>query len=147
MPYTIALLVSLWSAPLTVPVPHAVPLPPALPPTDSIRPDTEIRLAVLRHAAEVRRCYESEGLRRDPRLNGSVELEITIQPTGVVSRVAVRTDSLIGTGAPEVGKCLATIARHWRFDRGPYGVETVVLPFVLTPNADAQRRAIIGAEQ
>lgn len=142
MSYTIALLVSLWSAPLPAPV----SLPPARPPADSIRPDSEIRLAVLRHATEVRRCYESEGLRRDPRLNGFIDLVLTIQPTGVVSEVAVRTDSLTGTSAAEVGKCLVTIARHWRFDRGPYGVETIVLPFVLTPNAET-RRAIIGAEQ
>ena len=137
MTYTLALLVSLWSAPL-----------PAAPATaaDSVRPDSEIRLVVLRHATSVRRCYESEGLRRDPRLNGFVDLVITIQPTGVVSAVAVKTDSLAGTGGDDVGRCLATIARHWRFDRGPYAVETVVFPFVLMPDGSAARRAIVGAE-
>jgi hypothetical protein len=135
MTHTLALLVSLWSA----------PLPPA--PTlaaDSIRPESEIRLVVLRHATAVRRCYESEGLRRDPRLNGFVDLVITIQPTGIVSDVAVKTDSLAGAGGGDVGRCLATIARHWRFDRGPYAVEKVVLPFVLTPDGSAARRAIVG---
>src|SRR4051812_29276286 len=33
---------------------------------DSVRSDREIRLAALRHVADVKRCYEREGLTRDP---------------------------------------------------------------------------------
>jgi hypothetical protein len=138
MTHTLALLVALWSAPL--------PPPPSIAPSfvlrgDSVRSDAEIRIAVLRHATEVRRCYEIEGLRRDPALNGFVDLVVTIQPTGMVTNVAVRTEYMSGSGAKEVGKCLATIARNWRFDRGPYAVEVIILPFALTPEGSVARRA------
>src|SRR5688572_32824315 len=114
MMHTLALLLSLWS----MPRPTSPALGPvARPAADSLRSDAEIRTAVLRHATDVRRCYETEGLRRDPGLNGYVDVVVTIQPTGMVTNVAVRTESLSGSGAKEVGKCLATIARHWRFER------------------------------
>jgi hypothetical protein len=153
MSYLLALLVSLWSAPQApaasdAPTPaaaHALVPTPAPTATDSLRSDAEIRLVVLRHAADVRRCYESEGLRRDPTLNGFLDVIVTIQPTGMVTDVVVATDSLSGSGAREVGRCVAVAARHWRFDRGPFTVETIVLPFIMTPESAARRR-VIGAE-
>jgi hypothetical protein len=123
MSHTLALLVSLWSLPV-----YGAPIS-----TDSLRTDAEIRQAVLRHTSEVKRCYEVEGLRRNPKLEGVVDVIVTILPTGAVSDVKVETDSLRGAGAPEVGKCLAASARNWRFERGPYVVDTVLLPFKLAP--------------
>ena len=100
---------------------------------DSIRADAEIRQTILRHAADVRGCYEREGLRRDPSLKGTVEVEVTVLPSGVVDSVAVAAMIMAGNGQREVASCIATIARHWRFERGPYLVETIVLPFTLVP--------------
>jgi hypothetical protein len=100
---------------------------------DSIRADAEIRQTILRHAADVRGCYEREGLRRDPSLKGTVEVEMTVLPSGVVDSVAVATMIMAGNGQREVASCIATVARHWRFERGPYLVETIVLPFTLVP--------------
>ena len=101
---------------------------------DSMRADQDVREAVLRNSADVRRCYEREGLTRDPSLRGTVEVELTILPTGLVERVGVDASALKGqVGGTEIGACIATAARNWRFERGPYGVETVVFPFALAP--------------
>jgi hypothetical protein len=123
MTYTLALVLSLLSA----------PAPTALgTPADSIRSDAKIRAVALRHAPDVKKCYETEGLGRNPNLTGSVEITITILPTGAVSEVDVKPEGLRGAGAAEVTKCLAVNARTWKFDRGPYVVESVILPFQLT---------------
>lgn len=108
---------------------------------DTVRADAEIRQVVLRHAADIRRCYESEGLRRNPALTGHLELEVTILPTGRVDGVALAASSMSGSGATEVARCIKTAARHWRFDRGAYPVETIVLPLRLTPDQAEERAA------
>lgn len=113
----------------------AVAPAPATSPTDSLRSDGEVRATVLRHAADVRRCYQDEGLRRNPVLTGHLELELTILPTGRVDSVAVSATSLSGDGVKEVTACLARTARQWRFERGPFAVEQVVFPFVFAPGA------------
>ena len=107
---------------------------PAAP--DSVRADSEIRQTILRHARDVRGCYEREGLRRDPSLVGTLEVEVTVLPTGVVDSVAVNAMVMAGNGQREVASCIATVARHWRFERGPYAVETLVLPFALVPERE-----------
>lgn len=102
-------------------------------PGDSARSDAEIREFVLRHVHDVRRCYQTEGLSRNPALAGVIEVELTIQPTGVVKAVRVDMQSFSGSGRHEVASCVATAARHWRFQRGPFGTEIHVLPFSLAP--------------
>lgn len=99
---------------------------------DSVRQEVEVRATVLRHAPDVRRCYQDEGLRRNPELKGKIEVELTILPTGTVDSVNVATN-LAGPGQHEVSSCVALRARNWRFERGPYAVETVVFPFVFSP--------------
>ena len=42
---------------------------------DSVRPDNDIRLVALRHSSEIQRCYETEGLRVNPGLSGTLEVE------------------------------------------------------------------------
>ena len=101
---------------------------------DSLRGERDIRLTALRHAKDVKRCYVEEGLRRNAALDGVVEVEMTILPTGVVEASTVSSATLRGVGAAEVSACIATSARHWRFERGPYDVEIVVFPFVLRPD-------------
>jgi hypothetical protein len=128
---SLALVLALGTAP------HPAVPGPAAP--DTIRADTEIRQVVLRNAADVRRCYEREGLRRNPELTGLIEIRMTILPTGRVDEVALATSSMRGRGVDEVVRCIAKVARHWRFERGAYSVETVVLPFSLTPAAAEPR--------
>jgi hypothetical protein len=110
-------------------------------PADSVRADVEVRATVLRHTTDVRRCYQEEGLRRNPSLAGELELALTILPTGHVNEVTVPTTSLAGPGQKEVAVCIATRARNWRFQRGPYAIETVVFPFVLSPEEASKVQA------
>jgi len=116
----------------------------SIPPSDSVRREVEVRETVLRHAPDVRRCYQDEGLRRNPELSGKIDLELTILPTGTVDSVNVAT-SFAGPGRHEVTTCVASRARNWRFDRGPYAVETVVFPFVFTPEERARMDRMVTA--
>jgi hypothetical protein len=102
-------------------------------PADSVRSDSEIREVVLRHADAVRLCYENEGLSRNTNLSGTVEVELRILPVGRVDSVRVIRTGLKGPGTREVADCIAAIARNWRFTRGPYSVELIILPFSLKP--------------
>ena len=108
--------------------------------SDSLRTDRDVRLTALRNARSVTRCYVDEGLRRRPELEGVVEVALTVEPTGVVSEVQVSSATLDGPGAREVAACIATIARQWRFERGPYDVEVIVFPFVLRPQMAVEEK-------
>ena len=121
-----------------------VALPPGGVPNDSIRSDADIRAAVMRHAPAVRKCYEVEGLGRNPALAGSVEITVTILPTGAVTDVEVSTTKFKGVGEKEVAHCLAGVARSWKFDRGPYIVETIILPFDLVRNVPTAKASAPG---
>jgi hypothetical protein len=132
MSYTLALALSL------------VALPQGAVANDSIRSDADIRSAVMRHAPAVRKCYEVEGLGRNPALAGSVEITVTILPTGSVTDVEVSTAKFRGVGEKEVAACLAGVARSWKFDRGPYIVETIILPFDLVRNVPTAKGAVPG---
>lgn len=107
---------------------------------DSVRTDVDIRQVALHHAADVRGCYESQGLRRNPGLSGVVEIELRVLPTGVVDSARVSSSQLAGSGKLEVERCLVETARNWRFDRGPFGVETIVYPFTLSPTFDEAKK-------
>lgn len=101
-------------------------------PADSVRPDADVREVALHHAAEIQRCYETNGLRVNPHLSGTVEVEATVLPTGRVDSVAISSSGLHGAGRREVESCITTAVHNWRFDRGPFSTEVVVYPFSLT---------------
>jgi hypothetical protein len=115
---------------------------PAQSPTDSTRAGHEIRMVALRHVADVRRCYEREGLTRDPGLSGTLDVTVTVQATGVVTEAAISAHDMRGIGAREVAACLTTVIRNWRFERGPYVVETLVFPFSFRPDAGGNLRVV-----
>jgi TonB family protein len=98
---------------------------------DSVRPDVEIRLVAVRHAAEIQRCYETEGLRVNPGLSGIIEVEVTVAPSGRVEDAEISASALSGAGRHEVESCVTSTVRNWRFEKGPYGLETIVYPFNL----------------
>jgi hypothetical protein len=112
---------------------------------DSVRSDRDIRLAALRHVADVKRCYEREGLARNPGLTGTLDVTVTVLATGVVSDASVATTDMRGFGAREVAACLTTAIRNWRFDRGPYVVETIVFPFRFSPVITADPRRALAS--
>ena len=135
MPYALVLsLAAALQGPSSLPAARLdsiVPRPVAA--ADSVRADRIIRETVLRHARDARRCYEMEGLRRNPMLRSTIELEVTILPTGIVEHAIAKPDGPTRSGASEVAACLATLARNWRFERGPFDVEIVVFPFSFAP--------------
>jgi outer membrane biosynthesis protein TonB len=98
---------------------------------DSLRPDTDVRMVALRHASEIQRCYESEGLRINPGLSGVIEVEVTVGPSGRVENAEVSASALSGAGRQEVESCITSSVRNWRFERGPFALETIVYPFNL----------------
>jgi hypothetical protein len=98
---------------------------------DSVRPDVDIRLVALRHAAEIQRCYETEGLRVNPGLSGMIEVEVTVAPSGRVDDAEISASGLAGAGRQEVETCITSTMRNWRFERGPFAPETIVYPFNL----------------
>jgi outer membrane biosynthesis protein TonB len=113
------------------------------PAADSARADADLRDVALHHASEVKHCYETQGLKLNPTLAGTIEVSLTVLPTGRVDSVAVTSSQLAGVGKREVESCVTMVARNWRFDRGPYGVERIVYPFDLrpdTPIRDVARR-------
>ena len=142
MPYALVLslaaalqgpVTSLAPAAPTDTLPLAAPSAQSVAAADSVRADRVIRETVLRHARDARRCYEMEGLRRNPVLISTIELEVTILPTGIVEHAVAKPDGPARSGATEVAACLALLARNWRFERGPFAVEVVVFPFSFAP--------------
>lgn len=106
------------------------PTPPVVEP-DSVRPDVDVRLVALRHAGEIQRCYETEGLRVNPALRGMIEVEVTVGPSGRVDEAAISSSNLSGAGHREVETCITSSMRNWRFEKGPFVIETIVFPFNL----------------
>jgi hypothetical protein len=122
----------------------ALASPPHRAVADSVRSDRDVRLAALRHVADVKRCYEREGLSRDPRLTGTLDVSVTVLATGEVSEATIASHTMRGLGVREVATCLTLAIRNWRFERGPYAVETIVFPFRFTPIPVEDRRVISG---
>lgn len=98
---------------------------------DSLRPDMDVRLVALRHSGEIQRCYETEGLRVNPGLGGMIEVELTVAPSGRVQDAAISASALSGAGRQEVESCITSTVKNWRFEKGPFAIETIVYPFNL----------------
>src|SRR5438105_13169733 len=77
-------------------------LPPQQP--DSVRPDIDVRLAALRHAGDIQRCHETQGLRVNPGLGGSIEDKDTVGPSGRSEDVAGSASNSCGAGSHDVAK-------------------------------------------
>jgi hypothetical protein len=87
-----------------------------------------VRRIVRAHINEVRFCY-NQGLARDPRLAGRLEIEFAILDDGKVGTATVRQSSLAD---PRVGDCTANAVRRWTFPK-PEKVTKVIYPFDLQP--------------
>src|SRR5215813_2800723 len=121
MLYTVAAVLALASH-VGSPAPHR----------DSVRPDHDVRIVALRHSPEIRSCYESQGLKVNPALRGMIEVEVTVLPTGLVQNANVTTSELQGVGRTAVEACITTAMKNWRYEKGPFVVETIVYPFNLS---------------
>ncbi|MBK8014766.1 MAG: zinc-ribbon domain-containing protein [Deltaproteobacteria bacterium] len=105
---------------------------PELPPVEegSLSEDT-IAKVVTAKKKSVSICYQ-QGLRADRNLRGKLEIRVTIQPTGRVSRAEIETTAFRGS---KIGRCIADKIKDWRFPASSGGSQEVVLPFVLEKQA------------
>lgn len=115
--------------------------PASRPATDSVRPDDEVRRVALRHATEIRQCYETHGLKINPALSGTLEVELIVLPTGRVDSASVANSELVGPGKREVESCVVANVRNWRYERGPFAKESIVYPFQLVRDEGVVRTA------
>ncbi|MCB9653868.1 MAG: zinc-ribbon domain-containing protein [Deltaproteobacteria bacterium] len=105
---------------------------PELPPVEegSLSEDT-IAKVVTAKKKSVSICYQ-QGLRADRNLRGKLEIRVTIQPTGRVSRAEIETTAFRGS---KIGRCIADKIKDWRFPASSGGSQDVVLPFILEKQA------------
>jgi hypothetical protein len=94
-------------------------------------PPAEDTLAsyVARRSTSVRRCYERE-LARDPTLRGRVLLRVVIETDGSVGEATIPEDTF---PRPEVGACIARLARAWVSPVQLDQRESVEFPFDFSP--------------
>lgn len=73
-------------------------------------------------------CYDQSlrGARDD--LRGKLEIAVTIDPSGTVSKASVETSQFRGS---KLGECIATKIKDWRFPAFQGAPQKVVVPFVL----------------
>lgn len=79
---------------------------------------------VREREAQIRFCYEEEGLKQNPDLSGTVRIEFEITAGGVTS--ANLRSGLEGSGADATEACILQVIRGWRF---PDVQEAVTVPF------------------
>ena len=79
----------------------------------------------------VQDCYERE-LKRDPNLQGKIEIEFTIGEDGRVESARVSSNKM---GSDPVGACIVSRIRTWRFPKPSGGSVTVNFPFIFAPSS------------
>ena len=90
--------------------PRAVATP--TPPAD--QPDSAVVLAAVRSATSGFETCVTQGLKRDPRLDGRVSVGWTVRDGRVIEASVVDND----TGDPAIGDCFARNVRAMRFPAG-----------------------------
>jgi serine/threonine-protein kinase len=109
--------------------PKAEP-PPAEPPKAEPRPTIDpvvVTTVIGRSRRPVLKCI-AQGKKKDPKLKGTLTLELQVDPTGAVKHV--QTSSTLNN--PQVVACVAKAAQEWTFPARPTGqIATVNYPFVI----------------
>ncbi|MDJ0761776.1 MAG: AgmX/PglI C-terminal domain-containing protein [Myxococcota bacterium] len=88
----------------------------------------EVAKVVNRRLGSIKGCYE-RALRRDPTLGGKVTVRFTISGSGKVSAARTTLNEL----TPEVGNCIVSAFKRFRFPQPDGGALTVEYPFMFTP--------------
>lgn len=88
-----------------------------------------IASVVSRRKRAIQSCYEKQ-LKRNPKLAGKVKVQFTINEMGRVGEARVVEDT---TGDRQVGVCIVSQIKRWRFPRPDGGSVTVAFPFLFTP--------------
>jgi hypothetical protein len=91
----------------------------------------DIKAGVAKGVSAVRSCYE-KGLRKDPKLAGTVSVQFVIGGGGKVSSAVVAKSDL---SDPSVANCVAKAVKKLEFPEPKGGGNVVVTyPFVLRPS-------------
>ena len=110
--------------------PGATPLGHAEPDSPSLDA-AAIRDAIRGLRPRIMRCYE-RALKRDPKIEGVLTLQLRIAKDGTVARAKKLHQSTIKN--QDVIKCALNRAQGWKFPRSKRGgAYTIKLPFNLTP--------------
>lgn len=72
-------------------------------------------------------CY-TQALRGQENLRGKLEIRVTVEPSGRVSKASVETSAFKGS---KLGRCIADKIEDWRFPRFSGEAQQVLVPFVL----------------
>ena len=87
----------------------------------------EVGEVILRHAAEIRYCYE-DALLRNPSTEGNLHLLFKISPRGRVSSTQIKTSNV---GDSRLEDCVVRKLTSWAFPQPKGGIEVpVTYPFV-----------------
>ena len=95
---------------------------PGQPTVEGALSKSVIRRVVGQHRREIRHCYE-RALKRDPSLEGRVEVQFTISPSGTVVAALVQKTTLDDTSTEA---CVNRMIRRWSFPNPKGGVVVVV---------------------
>ena len=94
--------------------------------------DSESIAKVVRaRLRSIQDCYERE-LKRNASLTGKIEIEFTIGSGGDVEEARVSNNKM---GSAEVGDCIVSRVRRWKFPTPSGGSVTVNYPFIFTPSS------------
>lgn len=94
--------------------------------------DSESIAKVVRaRLRSIQDCYEKE-LKRNSSLAGKIEVEFTIGEGGDVEEARVSSNKM---GSAEVGDCIVSRVRRWKFPQPKGGSVTVNYPFIFTPSS------------
>ncbi len=91
----------------------------------------EIAKVVRRRKTAIKSCYERQ-LKRNPKLEGSVKVQFTIEQSGRVGKATILQNS---TGDGALGTCITNSIMRWRFRKPDGGSVTVAYPFVFAPSS------------
>lgn len=93
----------------------------------------ELGSFVRSRESQLRFCYTEYGLKVNPRLAGSVAVNITLANNGSVTGVNIARRTWSGPGAREAEACIQSRIRGWRFPASTTGEGTYGFSFNFTP--------------
>lgn len=102
--------------------------PTAVDGTGDLSPQ-EVAKVVNRRIGAIKGCYE-RALRRNPNLEGKITVRFTISGSGKVSTARTTLNEL----SPDVGNCIVSAFKRFRFPQPDGGALTVEYPFLFTPS-------------
>jgi hypothetical protein len=83
--------------------------------------------------SQLRFCYQEYGLKVNPRLAGSVSINIVVAGNGAVSGANISRRTWSGAGASEAESCIQSRIRGWRFPTSSTGEGTYGFSFNFSP--------------